>query len=1149
MTNNTITRTILGLDIGKASCGWSIVKIDEKIIENEAMVKYINPETLHQEELEYKTIPVFSQVIGGGVRVWDIPENKDGQSLAKIRGESRRARRTIRRKSKRMEDFLKYCQEIKLLDDSVDIKNKESLYKTLFKNDPEIYFLRNKALAEKLNNIELVRVIYNILKHRGFYWTSKADNTDKDKGKVKTGIEGIKNKLEENGYKTIGQMFHLHHDYNKQKRNSKDNYTNSIARELLEQELKEIFKVQKIYFSNIITSKFEDKIIHLLYKTAEINENQIIDMLANCELEKEEKVAPSKSYAHEYFAIVSKLNNIIIRTYAEQEQKNTIERCLTRQEIDLLTKKIFDSAKLTYTQARKLLNLAENERFNMVKYSIANPEYKEKIILKDAKEKEDKKSEVKNSIDVMNESTDVCDTIDFNKNDKLIEYMEKNSKKDKIEISYYFLRGILGLDTKQLFVDLEKKDKYEKSLIKCNNMNEYLKQFEKDTLFEAKGYRELYKAFDNPDSLKLWEEIKTNPNILNKIAKVLAYYKEDNHREKHFKLEGLENLIANETLKNALLSISFDGTSAHSFKALEKITPLLQQINPNTNKFYKYMEAKKYLGYKVTSHETTSTNKYLKHLQKEYAIHLKNPWVARIYSNVRKLVNAINREYSKLDPNFCIDQINIETAKELKHSKKQAENITKLINENKNENEIAKEHAQELLGSSKGYHKLKFLKQQNNCCIYCNKALLKDTMENNNAEIINAIEVDHIWPISRSMMNDQNNKVSVCKACNQSKSNQTAYEFMNKKGEQAFNEYVARVNANKSLPYVKKQRLLKNITKEDTDKFLSRDLINTAYASKFIIKYLRDNFDFTKSTRDDIKNKIQVRSGRITAMLRNSWLSYEYKKDRDENNLHHYMDALILAHSTQGLVSFISSQVENAEKQPNRSIEKYLHKYLKPFAMEDDKFDTWKQDLVKSIDNIFVSKAPRRKTTKNYHKDTISAKSKFKVEDLADKFKVRKGYAEKGEMVRADMFESLLDKNKGNLFMVPIYSTDLSWSKNKKPFPNTTIDGITMDENYKFKFSLYKDDLISYSSKNNPETKFYYVSYVRADGSVVNVENIDNSPFKFNKDGKPVKAIEKGLQTAKIKKYQIDLLGNKQEIKEEKRVFNITKNPKHKVKK
>lgn len=143
--------------------------------------------------------------------------------------------------------------------------------------------------------------------------------------------------------------------------------------------------------------------------------------------------------------------------------------------------------------------------------------------------------------------------------------------------------------------------------------------------------------------------------------------------------------------------------------------------------------------------------------------------------------------------------------------------------------------------------------------------------------------------------------------------------------------------------------------------------------------------------------------------------------------------------------------------------------------------------------------------------------------------------ADNGEMVRIDIFS-----HNNKYFMVPIYTKDTL----SKVLPNKAIlahkeyrEWPTMDENYTFLFSLYSNDLIYFKHKN--EFKFTksdktfvkmkegYAYYTSADISGGTVKVITHDA-QYETRG--------GIKTLlSLKKFQVDILGNISEVKQEKR--------------
>ena len=96
--------------------------------------------------------------------------------------------------------------------------------------------------------------------------------------------------------------------------------------------------------------------------------------------------------------------------------------------------------------------------------------------------------------------------------------------------------------------------------------------------------------------------------------------------------------------------------------------------------------------------------------------------------------------------------------------------------------------------------------------------------------------------------------------------------------------------SNKNIPYKKKLNLLneENITKEEVaKKFINRNLVDTSYACRVVLNTLSDYFK-----DNEIDTKVHTINGRVTDLFRKK---IHLEKDRDENYLHHAVDALIVA--------------------------------------------------------------------------------------------------------------------------------------------------------------------------------------------------------------------------------------------------------------
>jgi CRISPR-associated endonuclease Csn1 len=176
----------------------------------------------------------------------------------------------------------------------------------------------------------------------------------------------------------------------------------------------------------------------------------------------------------------------------------------------------------------------------------------------------------------------------------------------------------------------------------------------------------------------------------------------------------------------------------------------------------------------------------------------------------------------------------------------------------------------------------------------------------------------------------------------------------------------------------------------------------------------------------------------------------------------------------------------------------------------------FRDEVQKSIDEIFVSNSPRRKVTGAAHKETIVSK---KEKSSKGKFEVNGGIAENGEVKRVDIF---LKNNKYH--MIFIYTAD--FEKNK--LPDITIKGIEIDDGFKFVFSIFKDELIEIKQKNK-EPFQGYLKFVESDGRF-NIQYHIQSQYNKKTGRFSTGSLEY------IKKYQVDVLGKIREVKKETRV-------------
>lgn len=345
-------RYTLGLDIGIASVGWAVLEDN------------IDGEPIKIERL--------------GVRIFDKAEQpKTGASLAEPRREARGQRRTIRRRRHRKDRIKQLIQQNGIM---TRVEMAEMFEHSQF--ETSVYELRVQALERALTKQEFVRVLIHLAQRRGYKSNSKSEEAkDKENGKVKIAISENKQCMEENGYRTIGEMllkddrfWECNPDGTKifVPHNHPDDYRTTVERSMVEDEIRLIFSRQHALGVSYATSEFEEAYLEIWGSQRNFDEgpggkspyggNMIEKMLGHCTFEKDEPRAAKGSYSAEYFRLLQDVNHLRL-------VKNNGESCaLTREQKQIYIDLVMKSAAASYAQLRKKLELSNDISFNMLRY-------------------------------------------------------------------------------------------------------------------------------------------------------------------------------------------------------------------------------------------------------------------------------------------------------------------------------------------------------------------------------------------------------------------------------------------------------------------------------------------------------------------------------------------------------------------------------------------------------------------------------------------------------------------------------------------------------------------------------------------------------------------------------------------------------------
>ncbi len=282
--NKNIGPLTFGLDIGIASVGWAVL--------NE------------------------TRIVDLGVRCFDKAETADkGESLNLARRAARLLRRRLRRRAWRLTKLARLLKREGLIADVGNLKNQPAKgFKT-----PNVWQFRVEALDRKLEAEEWARVIYHLVKHRGFHWMSKAEekkaDDDKEGGAVKKGLAGTKRLMQEKHYRTAAEM--VIREFPDAHRNKRGDYSKALSRALLADELATLFQRQRTLGNPHANPALEARLLNkrtglLWAQKPALSGEDLLKMLGKCTFEKSEYRAPKASFTAERHVWLTRLNNLRI---------------------------------------------------------------------------------------------------------------------------------------------------------------------------------------------------------------------------------------------------------------------------------------------------------------------------------------------------------------------------------------------------------------------------------------------------------------------------------------------------------------------------------------------------------------------------------------------------------------------------------------------------------------------------------------------------------------------------------------------------------------------------------------------------------------------------------------------------------------------
>lgn len=348
---------------------------------------------------------------------------------------------------------------------------------------------------------------------------------------------------------------------------------------------------------------------------------------------------------------------------------------------------------------------------------------------------------------------------------------------------------------------------------------------------------------------------------------------------------------------------------------------------------------------------------------------IRNPAVERALTELRKVVNAIIREYGAKPY-----EIRVELARELKKPRKERESATKQNRARQKEREKVKADLLRECGiqnpSRSQVEKALLHAECGGICPYTGKSISLSNLFGEHPQF----DVEHIIPLSRYPDDSFQNKTLCWHEENRSiKRNKTPFEAYSRDTAR-WEEMQVRIKAWKPGNRGKLDRFMLR-SKDELEEFTARQMNDTRYASVLACRLLESLY----GGRDVItpagtkRTVIYASSGKVTSTLRRDWqleailreaapsANGQNKGKQRTDHRHHAIDAITIALTRQSVVQSMarSASLDNRTEQDSRA-----------FRRIPSPWPDFVESIRPHIEQMIISHRPEHKLSGALHDET-----------------------------------------------------------------------------------------------------------------------------------------------------------------------------------
>ena len=335
---------VLGLDVGANSVGWALVA--------------------HRDGGPAELVRCGSRVFEAGVE-GDIESGKD-ESRAVDRRTARHRRRMLERTARRLTKLARLLQGAGLLPDGElsSPQARQAFFCALDRDlagrlptgtDPAMlpYYLRRRALDERLEAYEIGRALYHLGQRRGFLSNrkeAKKAEDEEEEGKVKAGIAELEKEMAKAGARTLGEYLS---GLDPHQQRIRQRYT---SRQMYLDEFEQIWQAQRQHHPTLLTDDLKKQVHRAIFYQRPLKNAK--GLIGECDLEPGQKRAPWALLCAQRFRLLQKVNDL------ELIDQHGIRRRLTQAERSELIARLEANDHIKFSKVRTLLGLPKGTRFN-----------------------------------------------------------------------------------------------------------------------------------------------------------------------------------------------------------------------------------------------------------------------------------------------------------------------------------------------------------------------------------------------------------------------------------------------------------------------------------------------------------------------------------------------------------------------------------------------------------------------------------------------------------------------------------------------------------------------------------------------------------------------------------------------------------------